>query len=110
MSVENLNNNDLNNEEINTSGFDAITEAFEKIYYEKNNVAEVEVEAVKTLNPKQDGNLRAVLEKIFAKKVVLKYNINPTILGGLRVKYESKMFDDTLAAKLNYLENVMKGK
>lgn len=35
MSVENLNNNDLNNEEINTSGFDAITEAFEKIYKEQ---------------------------------------------------------------------------
>ena len=35
MSIENLNNNDLNNEEINTSGFDAITKTFEKIYPEQ---------------------------------------------------------------------------
>ena len=36
MSLENLNNN-INNEEINTAGFDAITETFQKIYTDQKD-------------------------------------------------------------------------
>lgn len=87
-----------------------ILDDFVKIYYQKSGVAEVDVETVKKLTAKQDKSLTAVLEKLFAKKVVINYIVNPAVAGGLRVKYESKMFDDSLASKLNYLENVMKGK
>lgn len=88
----------------------AILDGFAKVYYQKNNVIEVEVETVKKLSETQDENLRVILEKILAKNVLVNYNINPTILGGLRIKCGSRMYDDCLATKLNYLENVMKGK
>ena len=88
----------------------AILDDFIKVYYQKNDIAEVEVETVKNLSAEQDRNLKKILEKLFAKKVVINYQVNPTVLGGLRVKYGSEMFDDSLAVKLNYLENVMKGK
>lgn len=87
-----------------------ILDDFGKIYYLKNNIAEVDVDTVKKLSAAQDNNLKKVLAQIFAKEVVINYNINPSIIGGLRIQYGSKMFDDSLAAKLNYLENVMKGK
>lgn len=87
-----------------------ILDDFVKIYYRKNGIAEVDVETVKKLTAKQDKDLTAVLEKLFAGKVAVNYIVNPAVAGGLRVKCGSKMFDDSLASKLNYLENVMKGK
>lgn len=88
----------------------AIWEDFIKLYYERKGVAEVEVETAQKLSVSQNGRLQKVLEKILAAPVVVKYHINPAVLGGLRIRCGSKMFDDTLSAKLNYLEKVMKGK
>lgn len=87
-----------------------VLEDFTGIYYQKNGIAQVEVETVKELTPQQDKKLKGVLKKLLSGDVVVNYAVNPAILGGLRVKCGSKMFDDSLACKLNYLENVMKGK
>lgn len=87
-----------------------ILDDFKNVYYKKHGIAEIVVETVKTLTSSQDARLKEVLEKIASKKVVVEYKINPLLLGGLRVQIGSEMFDDSLAHKLNYLENVMKGK
>ena len=110
LSKETLACLDLITENRRIAELSMILDDFVKIYYLKNNVAEVDVETVKKLTAKQDKKLATVLEKLFAKKVAINYIVNPAVVGGLRVKYESKMFDDSLASKLNYLENVMKGK
>ena len=83
---------------------------YQKIYYKDQGIIEVDVETVKDLSSSQDKKLKTVLSKLFAGDVVVNYKINPSIIGGLRVKSGSKMFDDSLATKLNYLENLMKGK
>ena len=88
----------------------AILEMYASVYYQKNNIAEVFVETVKKLSPAQDKKLGAVLQKLFGKQVVVSYELNPSLIGGLRVKNGSEMFDDSLANKLNHLENLMKGK
>lgn len=87
-----------------------ILKEYEHLYYRKKNIAEVEVETVKTFSSSQDKKLKEVLENILNQGVVVKYVLNPSLLGGLRVKCKSKMFDDSLSTKLNYLENLMKGK
>ena len=87
-----------------------ILDDFKNVYYKKHGIAEIVVETVKKLTSSQDTKLKKVLEKIASKKVVIEYKINPMLLGGLRVQMGSEMFDDSLAHKLNYLENVMKGK
>ncbi len=86
-----------------------VLEDFIRLYYRKHDVAEVEVSSVKTLNAAQDKKLSAELEKMLGKKVVIKYNLNPDLLGGLRVKYGSNMIDDSILGKLNRLEIMMKG-
>ena len=58
----------------------------------------------------KESKLSKVLESVLKQNVVIDYEINPSILGGLRIQCGSKMFDDCLASKLNYLENTMKGK
>ncbi len=87
-----------------------ILNGFEKIYNSKNNIEKVCVETVKKLSSKQDAKLKKIVENLLGKKVLIDYVINPKILGGLRVQCGSKMFDNSLINKLNYLENVMKGK
>ena len=87
-----------------------ILSEFDNLYNAKNNVAEVVVETVKKLTSAQDSKLKKVLENLLARKVVVEYKLNASILGGLKVYCESKMYDDSLAHKLNYLENIMKGK
>ncbi len=83
---------------------------FMELYYKEKNIAEIDVETVCKLSAAQDKKLQKTLEEIFAKRVVINYIINPSIVGGLRVTCGSQMFDDTLATKINYLENLMKGK
>ena len=78
-----------------------ILDEFVHLYYLRSNVAEVEVESVKKLS--------SALEKLLKRKVVLNYKIYPELIGGLRVRVGSEMFDDTVASKLNRLEIMMKG-
>ena len=92
------------------SDLSLILNDFEKIYNCKNNVIKVCVETVKQLSSQQDNKLKKTLEKKLGKSVTINYVLNPKILGGLRVQCGSKMFDNSLVSKLNYLENVMKGK
>ena len=86
-----------------------ILDEFVHLYYRHNNVAEVEVESVKKLSSAQDKKLVGVLEKLLGQKVTVAYKICPELIGGLKVRFGSEMFDDTVAAKLSRLEIMMKG-
>lgn len=86
-----------------------ILDEFVHLYYLRSNVAEVEVESVKKLSSAQDKKLSSALEELLKRKVVLNYKIYSELIGGLRVRVGSEMFDDTVASKLNRLEIMMKG-
>ena len=82
---------------------------FLHLYYAYNKIAEVEVESVQKLSATQNKKIVSVLEKKLNQKVIVTNKLNPELLGGLRVRMGSKMFDDTIATKLNNLEIMMKG-
>lgn len=86
-----------------------ILDEFGHIYFRKHGIEEVEVVTAKSLSSAQDSKLKNMLEKKLAKKVLIKYTINPDLLGGLIVKYDSLMIDDSLKGKLTRLEIMMKG-
>ena len=109
LSDETLNCLDLIAENGRFAELPQILEAFRHIFYEKHGIAEVEVGTVKELSAAQDEKLRANLEKMLSRKVVVKYEIKPELLGGLVIKFNSNMIDDSLKSKLNRLELVMKG-
>jgi F-type H+-transporting ATPase subunit delta len=110
LSSETLSCLDVVVENGRVSDLALILSDFEKIYNRKNNVVKVDVETVKKLSVSQNNKLKKVMEKLLGKQVVLNYVINDKILGGLRVQCGSKMYDNSLVNKLNYLENIMKGK
>lgn len=79
------------------------------LYQEKHNIAEVEVTTVMPLNSDQENLLKTKLANIFHKQIILRYIINPQIIGGLVIKYGTNFIDNSVKHKLNALEQLMKG-
>ena len=109
LSKETLNCLDIVIDNNRCAELKMILENFVHLYYQKQNIAEVEVASVKCLSAAQDKKLVSVLEAKLGKKVVVNYVLNPELLGGLRVKYGSDMIDDSVLGKLNRFEIMMKG-
>ena len=61
------------------------------------------------LSETQHKKVLSMLEQKLGKKIVVNFQVDPEILGGLRVKYGSTMIDDSVLGKLNRLEIMMKG-
>ena len=57
----------------------------------------------------QENLLKIKLENIFHKQILLRYVINPQIIGGLVIKYGTSFIDNSVRHKLNALEQLMKG-
>ena len=86
------------------SFLDLILQEFSRIYYEDKGIVEVLVETAVQLSDAQNKKLHSVLETGLNSKVFLKYQINPEVLGGLRVSFNSFLIDDTLQSKLNRIK------
>lgn len=86
-----------------------ILEQFGHIYYQKKNLAEVEVSSVKALSAAQQKRLKTNLETMIGRNAVITYKIEPELIGGLKIIYGSNLIDNSVASKLNRLENMMKG-
>ena len=70
----------------------------------------VEVFSPFKLDKKEEDDLKKIiLNKINAKNISLLTHIDSSLLGGLIVKYGSKMIDTSIRTKLNNLELAMKG-
>ena len=70
----------------------------------------VEVFSPYKLDKKEEDDLKKIiLNKINGKNISLLTHIDSNLLGGLIVKYGSKMIDTSIKTKLNNLELAMKG-
>lgn len=86
-----------------------VLEQFIALYQQKHNIAEVEVTTVMPLSTAQEKLLKAKLADIFHKEIILRYIINPQIIGGLIIKYGTNFIDNSIKHKLDALEQLMKG-
>ena len=70
----------------------------------------VEVFSPYKLDKKEEDDLKKIiLSKTNGKNISLLTHIDSSLLGGLIVKYGSKMIDTSIRTKLNNLELAMKG-
>ena len=86
-----------------------ISEQFIRLYHQKHNIAEVLVTTVIQPSAKQEKNLIKKLTAVFGKNISLKYIIDPDIIGGLIIQYDTYLIDMSVRHKLNSLEQIMKG-
>ena len=84
-------------------------EQFILLYQQKHNIAEIEVTTVIPLSAEQEKQLKAKLANIFQREIILRYVVNPQIIGGLIIKYGTNFIDNSVKHKLDALEQLMKG-
>jgi len=93
------------NERINLLGI--ILNTFVKLYYKDKGIIEVSVDTAVALTKAQDAELKKVLEHKLHAPVILDYRIKPEVLGGLAIRFNSLLIDDTLASKLKNLKQLL---
>lgn len=87
---------------------DRITETFNALYNEFKNIAEMTVTTCVPLNDDMRTKLIAKLSKQFGKTVVLTEKVDPSIIGGVIVKYGNTMMDNSVRTKLASVNRELK--
>lgn len=76
----------------------------ELIHLEKQNKVTALVKSVIPLTEEQESKLKEKLEKKFNKNVILKYEIDKSILGGLYVRVGNEVIDGSIKSKLEEMK------
>lgn len=82
--------------------------AFETLYAKKTGVVAAEVVTAQTLSAAQLKTIQTTLRTSLGKDPELTTRVDPTILGGLKVKVGSKLFDASLKTKLDQMKFALK--
>ncbi|MBC7334693.1 MAG: ATP synthase F1 subunit delta [Clostridia bacterium] len=87
----------------------AIHRHFGALVLEARGVVEVEVRAAVSLSEEQIQALQASLSRVTGRAVHLRQRLEPGLLGGLVVKVGDRVFDGSIAGRLNRLKEHIKG-
>ena len=74
-----------------------------------NNIAEVKVTTSVPLSDGLKTKLKAKLEKVWGKSVILTETVDPDIMGGIVVNYGNTMMDGSVKSKLEAIQKQIKG-
>lgn len=81
---------------------------FEALYAKKTGVVAAEVVSAQTLTAAQLKTIQTTLRASLGKDPELTARVDPAILGGLKVKVGSKLFDASLKTKLDQMKFALK--
>lgn len=79
----------------------------EKIHLEKKNTVVAIVKSVIEMTDEQTKRLKEKLEKKYNKKVIIKHEIDKSILGGLYVRVGDDVIDGSIRSKLEEMRALM---
>mgnify|MGYP005923747445 CR=1 FL=1 len=80
--------------------FGGCQEAFQRRYYAAHNIAEAVVTSAASLSKEQEELLKKKLETMSGKTVVMELKTDPSVLAGVRVELDGKLFDGTVKGRL----------
>ena len=86
----------------------AVITGFESLYSKHTGVVAAEVVSTQELTAAQLTHIRNALRQALGKAPELTTWIDPSILGGLKVKVGSKLFDASLKTKLDQMKFALK--
>lgn len=87
--------------------FNLVADEFIRLYYQYKGIVEVFAESAIKLTDIQDKKLKQILEKKLNSPVVINYQVNPQVLGGLAVRFNSYLVDDTIKTKLEKIGQLL---
>ena len=76
-------------------------------YHKDNNILPVTAVTAVALSQEQAARLKEKLEKLTEKTVELTNRMDPNVLGGVRLDFDGKSIDDTLAHRLESVRNLL---
>jgi F-type H+-transporting ATPase subunit delta len=86
-----------------------VIRAFEQLLARQRGEIAAEVTSARPLSPDETEELRRVLKTRLGREPRLELSVDPSLLGGLRLKLGSRMIDSSLRTKLEGLRAAMKG-
>lgn len=86
----------------------AVIAGFEVLYAKKTGVVAAEVVTAQALTAAQLKTIQTALRDSLGKDPELTARVDPAILGGLKVKVGSKLFDASLKTKLDQMKFALK--
>ncbi len=85
-----------------------VISGFEALYAKKTGVVAAEVVTAQPLDAAQLKSIQTALRGALGKDPELTTRVDPAILGGLKVKVGSKLFDASLKTKLDQMKFALK--
>ena len=86
----------------------AVVAGFERLYAKHAGIVAAEVVSAQPLDAKQLAAIKTALNASLGKAPELTTRVDPSILGGLKVKVGSKLFDASLKSKLDQMKFALK--
>lgn len=83
--------------------FDNIREAFVELRREHSNVIFALITSAKTLDDSQRNGIESKLMEKTGKRVEAVYDVDPSVLGGVKLAYGDYVLDGTIRGSLNRL-------
>ena len=90
------------------SALPAVIKAFEKLAADKRGAVAAEVTSAVPLSDAQTTGIAAALRQALGKDPEITTHVDPSILGGLKVKVGSRLFDSSLKTRLDHLKFALK--
>ena len=85
-------------------GYPSILEHFKRLVKLEQDRRSAKVESAIALTPDQRTGISSSLERIYGRGLNLSFDVNPALVGGLRVRVGSDVYDGSVAARLKQLE------
>ncbi|MSP94419.1 MAG: F0F1 ATP synthase subunit delta [Alphaproteobacteria bacterium] len=86
-----------------------IIRAFEDLLAKHRGEVGAEIISARPLSAEETAELKRTLKAKLGREPKLELHVDPTLLGGLRLKIGSRMIDSSLRTKLDSLRAAMKG-
>ena len=86
----------------------AVIAGFDLLYAKKTGVVAAEVVSAQPLTAAQMKSIQSALRASLGKDPEMTARVDPSILGGLKVKVGSKLFDASLKTKLDQMKFALK--
>lgn len=80
---------------------------FEQLVLDDQNTSVAEVTSALDLTPEECSELQQKLSKLTGRKVILRMQVDPSIVGGLIIKVDGKVLDASLKHRLNALAHTL---
>ena len=88
--------------------FPDCVKTYRELYNRDNGILPVTAVTAVPMTEKQTAALTMKLQQITGKRIELAAKLDPNVLGGIRLDYDGKRVDDTVAHRMDAVRNMLK--